>query len=107
DKVVEPAHDFLDGCKSIPDVDPVEIDVRSLKALEAGFEGLNHALAVVACRVGIVSGHSIAVFGRQNDALPMILDKLAHEPLTRTVGVQVGRIDKISSGFPIGFIDLS
>src|SRR5215510_9604918 len=51
DEVVERAHDLFDGRESVPNVHPVKVDVAGLQALEAGFDGLDHALAVVACSI--------------------------------------------------------
>src|SRR5260221_10783339 len=47
-------HDFLDRGYRIPHVNPEQIDVIGLQPLQAGFDGLDHALATVSSAVGVI-----------------------------------------------------
>jgi hypothetical protein len=43
-------------------VHPVQVDVVGLQSLQTGFHCLHHALAVIACRIGIIAGRGVGVF---------------------------------------------
>ena len=63
DEVVEPTHDLFHGRESVPDVDPVQVDVAGLQALEAGFDGVDHAFAVVPGSIRVLAGNGVTVLG--------------------------------------------
>jgi hypothetical protein len=42
---------------------PIQVDEIGLQSLQAGFDGLHHALAVIARRIRIIARRSIGIFG--------------------------------------------
>src|SRR5262249_44921932 len=105
--VVEGTHDFLDGRELVPDVQPVKVDVIGLQPPETGVHREHHALAVVACGVGIVAGSGIGVLGRQHDPVAMAGHELAEQRCAGAVGVNVGSINEVAARFPKGVVDLA
>ena len=90
---------MISSRKKIPDVKPVEVDVIRLEPLQAGVNGLQHTLAVIAGRVGIRAGHGIGVLGGEDDATPIGAHELAEIVFAGAIGVQVGGVDEVTTGF--------
>jgi hypothetical protein len=98
-EVIERAHHFFDWCDSVPDVDPVKIDVARLQAPEAGFDGLDHAFAVVARGVGVFAGDRVGVFRGQNDTFAMAYHEFAKKRFAGAIGVEICSVDEVAARF--------
>jgi len=53
---------------------------------------------VIAPAVGIVWTTVEGIFSGQDKFLPALTHELTEEPLTRAIGVEIGRIDEIAAG---------
>ena len=71
-EVVEPAHHLFDGGGEVPGVNPQQINVVGVEALQAGFHAAHHVLARVARSVGISAAHRQGVLGGNDPSVPAI-----------------------------------
>jgi hypothetical protein len=88
------------------DVDPIEVDIVSLKPLQAGLHGLHHVLAVVARGVGVLADGGVGIFGGQHHAFTVALDELAQKQLAGAVGVNIGGVKEVAARVTEGVIHL-
>src|SRR5262249_19087961 len=81
----------------IPSMKPVKVNVIGSQSLEAGFECLDHILALVAAGIGIAASFSISIFRGHDDFLTVTGDEFPDKTLTRPSGVKIGRINKVAA----------
>jgi len=97
DDVIERADDLVDGGDAVPHVHPEEVDPIGAQPAQAGIQGLDEVLPMVASRVGIVGPACQRVFGRQDDAFPAAFKELPELLLRLPVGVVVGGVDEVAA----------
>ena len=66
-------------------------------------QGIHQILAMVAASIGIFWGQlTVGVFGGHYKMIPVGFDKFTHQFFTGAAGVNIGRVDKVTTGFGIG-----
>src|SRR5262249_16936591 len=73
-------------------------DVVGAQPPQAPFDGLAHALAVVATAVRIALPDAQGVLGGDHEPLALRGDQAADDLLALPIGVTVGRVDEVSTG---------
>jgi hypothetical protein len=82
-------------------MNPEQIEVIGLQPLEAGFDGLNHALATISSAVRVVRPHVSRVFSRNDETVPFSSggDEFAKVRFACSAGIVAGGINKIRPCF--------
>ena len=78
-EIIERPHHFVQRRDLVPDVQPVEVDVVSLKSLQTGFDRPHHVLPLVAPGIGVGPRHGVGVLGRQDGTIPVPFEELAEQ----------------------------
>ena len=79
-------------------MNPIEVDVVGFESLEAGLQGADHVLAVIAARVRVAFASEERVFGGDDKVVPIGFNEFAEEALTSALVVFVGGVDEIAAG---------
>ncbi len=81
----------------------IDIDVVGSEAFQRTFDRPENILAPVSSGVGIAGFAVIAEFGGNDDAIASaaFFDKPTQHSLAIPVGIEVGRIDKVTTGFEV------
>src|SRR4029077_19517913 len=96
-EIVQGAHYFLDRSDLVPDMNPIQVDVISLKPLQTSFDCLHHVLAVITRCVWVRARSGVCKFSCEHHALAMSFKKLSEKGLTCAIRVDVGGIDEVAS----------
>ena len=103
DQVVHPTQDLLHGRHRIVAMQPEDVDVICLQALQAAVDGGHHRLAAIAAhRVGFRPIDADRIFGAQYEAVASRFDELADDLLGLAGLVAGARVDEVPPGVSEG-----
>ncbi len=100
-QVIQRAQRLVDGDIGLGAVNLVEVDIVGLQAAQRGVALLDDVTAVIPGGEQVVIVHAPVNFGGQHDpvALAVALERLADNGLAGSPAVNIGRIQKVDTGF--------